>query len=86
MVRRGSVTGVRLSDGTEVAAKRIISAAGAIPTSDLLKDGLPADTETYREPGPAHLSLYLGFKGDIARHGAERYCQWYFDTWDMETV
>ena len=85
MVRRGSVTGVRLSDGTEVAAKRIISAAGAIPTSDLLEDGLPADTETYREPGPAHLSLYLGFKGDIARHGAERYCQWYFDTWDMET-
>jgi all-trans-retinol 13,14-reductase len=30
--------------------------------------------------------LYLGFKGDIAAHGAERYCQWYFDTWDMEVA
>ena len=85
MVRRGSVTGVRLSDGTEVAARRVISAAGAIPTSDLLKEGLPAGAPAYREPGPAHLSLYLGFKGDISQHGAERYCQWFFDTWDMET-
>ncbi|HSR43922.1 MAG TPA: NAD(P)/FAD-dependent oxidoreductase [Acidimicrobiia bacterium] len=84
LVQRGSVTGVRLSDGTEVPAKRVISAAGAIPTSNMLEQGLPATGEPYREAGPAHVSLYLGFKGDIAAHGAERYCQWYFDSWDME--
>jgi all-trans-retinol 13,14-reductase len=84
VVRHGSVAGVRLSDGTEIAAKRVVSAAGAIPTSDLLETGLPGTGEPYREAGPAHVSVYLGFKGDIAAHGAERYCQWYFDTWDME--
>ena len=86
IVRRGSVAGVRLADGSEIAAKRVISAAGVIPTSDLLKEGLPVSGEPYRETGPAHVSLYLGFKGDIAAHGAERYCQWYFDTWDMEVA
>lgn len=86
IVRRGSVAGVRLADGSEIAAKRVISAAGAIPTSDLLTEGWPASGEPYREAGPAHVSLYLGFKGDIAAHGAERYCQWYFDTWDMEVA
>ena len=84
IVRHGSATGVRLSDGTEIAARRVISAAGAIPTSDLLDAGLPGSGEPYREAGPAHVSLYLGFKGDTAAQGGERYCQWYFDTWDME--
>ena len=84
VVRSGSVTGVRLSDGTEIAAKRVISAAGAIPTSDLLEEGLPGTGEPYREAGPAHVSVYLGFKGDTAADGGERYCQWYYDTWDME--
>ena len=84
VVRHGGVTGVRLSDGTEIAAKRVVSAAGAIPTSDLLATGLPGPGEPYREAGPAHVSVYLGFKGDTAAHGGERYCQWYFDTWDME--
>jgi len=86
IVRRGSVAGVRLSDGSEIPAKRVISAAGAIPTSDLVTEGWSASGEPYREAGPAHVSLYLGFKGDIAAHGAERYCQWYFDTWDMEVA
>jgi all-trans-retinol 13,14-reductase len=84
VVRHGSVAGVRLADGTEIAAGRVISAAGAIPTSDLLETGLPGSGEPYREAGPAHVSVYLGFKGDTAAHGAARYCQWYFDTWDME--
>jgi all-trans-retinol 13,14-reductase len=30
--------------------------------------------------------VYLGFKGDIAAHGAERYCQWYYGSWDMEVA
>jgi all-trans-retinol 13,14-reductase len=84
ITHRGTVTGVLLSDGTEIPTARVISAAGAIPTSELLEDSLPADDATYREAGPAHVSLYLGFKGDIASAGAHRYCQWYYDSWDME--
>lgn len=84
LVRHGSVAGVRLSDGSVIATKRVVSAAGAIPTSGLLEEGLPESGDPYREAGPAHVSVYLGFKGDIAVHGAERYCQWYYDSWDME--
>jgi all-trans-retinol 13,14-reductase len=83
LTRRGTVAGVRLTSGAEIAAKRVISTAGAIPTSDLLEAGLPG-AEPYREAGPAHVSLYIGFKGDISAGGAKRYCQWYYDSWDME--
>lgn len=85
MVRSGKVVGVRLGDGTVIATKRVISAAGAIPTSGLIDGGLPTGDAPYREAGPAHVSLYIGFKGDIAAHGAVRNCQWYYETWDMET-
>ncbi len=84
IVRNGRVAGVRLDDGTEIASKRVISAAGALPTSDMLDRGLPGAGGGDREPGPAHLSLYLGFKGDAAANGAQRYCQWYYESWDME--
>ena len=84
VTRRGAVTGVRLASGVEIATKRVISTAGAIPTSDLLETGLPGSEEPYRDAGPAHVSLYIGFKGDIAAKGARPYCQWYYDSWDME--
>ncbi len=86
IVRSGRVVGVRLADGSEVAAGKVISAAGALPTSDMLDGGLPQGQDPYRRPGPAHVSLYLGFQGDIGRHGAARHCQWFYDTWDMETA
>ncbi len=84
VVRGGRVAGVRLADGTEITAKRVISAAGAIPTSTLIEGGLPETAEPYRHAGPAHVSLYLGFKGDVATRGAMRHCQWFYETWDME--
>jgi all-trans-retinol 13,14-reductase len=41
----------------------------------------------YRTAGPAHISLYLGFAGaDISRLGAERFCQWYYDSWEVESI
>jgi all-trans-retinol 13,14-reductase len=88
VVRRRRVAGVRLDDGTEIETKLVISAAGAIPTASMLGDDAPdAWSGAYRQPGPAHLSLYLGFSGiDIAAHGAERYCQWYYESWDTETI
>ncbi len=87
-VRRRRVVGVTLDDGTEIASGTVLSGAGAIPTASMLGDAAP-DTwsNAYRRPGPAHLSLYLGFSGvDIATHGAQRYCQWYYDSWDTETI
>jgi all-trans-retinol 13,14-reductase len=85
LVKGGAVRGVRLDDGTEIPAKAVVSTAGAIPTSNLLGDGLPGATQdSYRTAGPAHVSLYLGFKGDVAKAGGRRYCQWYYDSWDLE--
>ncbi len=88
IVRRGRAAGVRLDDGTEIESDRVVSAAGAIPTAAMLSGETPDGwDEGYRRPGPAHLSLYLGFAGtDISEHGAERYCQWYYDSWDTETI
>ncbi len=85
LVEGGRVVGVRLSDGTEVKTKRVISTAGGVQTAAMLKDGLPGTAEaSYRTAGVAHVSLYLGFKGDIESAGANRWCQWYYDQWDME--
>ena len=84
ILHKGAVAGVRLADGTEIASSRVISTAGAIPTTNLLDGGLPGSGEQYRDAGPAHVRLYIGFKGDIAAAGAKKYCQWYYDSWDME--
>ncbi|MCP4968008.1 MAG: NAD(P)/FAD-dependent oxidoreductase [bacterium] len=84
IMRSGRVAGVRLDDGTEIGSKRVISTAGALPTSAMLEDGLPGADKSDWEAGPAHLSLYLGFKGDVAANGAKRYCQWFYESWDME--
>jgi all-trans-retinol 13,14-reductase len=84
VVERGTALGVRLADGTEIRAAKVISAAGVPATAALLADpaGLPLPDRI--PPGPAHLSLYLGFEGDVDRAGASRYSQWFFDSWDME--
>ena len=85
VVRNGKVQGVRLEKGGEIQAKRVISAAGAVPTAAMLGEELPGSPpEPYREAGQAHVSLYLGFKGDIEQSGAHRYCRWYYDSWDIE--
>lgn len=82
LVSGGRATGVRLADGREVHSKRVISAAGLPATTKMLEEGTLADPEI--PPGPAHVSLYLGFEGDIERAGGTRYSQWFFRTWDME--
>ncbi len=87
-VKRRRVAGVTLDDGTTIESRQVFSAAGAIPTASMLGDDAPdAWSDAYREPGPAHLSLYLGFSGvDVASNGAKRYCQWYYESWDTETI
>ncbi len=82
ITNNGSAVGVRLADGTALDAKKVISAAGAPATAAML--GRPMPGLRRFAPGPAHLSLYLGFEGDVGAAGATTYSQWFFDTWDME--
>ena len=83
VVRAGKAVGVRLADGGELSAPTVISATGAPTTAKLLgaADAWPEETIPH---GPAHVSLYVGFEGNIERHGANRYCQWFYDKWDLE--
>lgn len=81
---RGSVTGVRLDDGMEIAAPIVVSAAGGIETARLVGDDLEPEEPGYTTPGPAHVSLYLGFRADVENLGGTRYCQWFYETWDSE--
>ena len=85
----GRATGVRLEDGTSYTAKRVISAAGVQSTVNHLLPPEFADRGWTREvkhlnPAPAHVCLYLGFKGDIRTAGASAANKWFYRTWDCE--
>lgn len=85
----GTVSGVRLADGTRLHAPRVFSDAGARNTvSSLLPPNL-RDSEWAREilsfaPSPCHVALYLGLQGDIRTLGASGSNHWIFDTWDVD--
>jgi all-trans-retinol 13,14-reductase len=83
VVRGGRATGVILADGSEISAGAVISAVGAPTTARLLADGGLGEPASMT-PGPAHVSLYLGFEGDVERAGGSKYSQWFYETWDME--
>jgi all-trans-retinol 13,14-reductase len=84
IVKRGRARGVRLDNGTEIASDGVLVASGLHTLPQLVPDAyLPAVDEAH-PAGPAHVSLYLGFEGEIAMAGAHRYSQWFFESWDME--
>ncbi|MEZ4741503.1 MAG: NAD(P)/FAD-dependent oxidoreductase [Bdellovibrionota bacterium] len=78
--------GVRLSNGKEIFAKKIIS---AIPIHNL-KKLMPNPTPYWLKqaaclPGtPAHICLYLGFKGGLERFGIRSTSTWLFK--DLKAV
>ena len=84
VIRGGKVAGVRIEGGQEISSGNVISAAGAPATSQMLPEGTLAVDSESAIPGPAHVSLYIGFEGDVARHGGARYSQWFYESWDME--
>jgi all-trans-retinol 13,14-reductase len=83
VTRGGRATGVILADGSEISAGAVISAIGAPATAGLLPVGMLGEPASMT-PGPAHVSLYLGFEGDVARAGGSKCSQWFYETWDME--
>ncbi len=89
IVEKGRAVGVRMADGEEIRAPRIVSAAGAWNTVTHLlpephRDADWAARISQHPPGPAHLCLYIGFKGDVEAAGGTRCCQWFYDTWDHD--
>ncbi len=89
LIERGRAVGVRLQGGEEIRARRVISAVGVASTASRL---LPTEAQeagwaresTGLEPGPAHVCLYIGFKGDIRQAGASGANQWFYNTWDTD--
>ena len=87
LVTDGKAVGVRTASGDEFRAPIIVSAIGAGETvSRLLPPAISgqawaAEIATL-EPSICHFEIYLGFEGDIARHGATRSNHWFFETWD----
>ncbi|MCA9608594.1 MAG: NAD(P)/FAD-dependent oxidoreductase, partial [Myxococcales bacterium] len=70
LVEDDAATGVRLKDGREIRAKRVVSAAGVASTVRRLLPPPLSDDAWAKEvealpAGPAHVCLYLGFEGDI---------------------
>ncbi len=89
LVEGGKAVGVRMADGEEIRAARVISAAGAMATTKRL---LPAEQAAQPwaadiqalAPAAAHVCLYMGFEGDITQAGASPANKWFYDTWDPE--
>lgn len=89
LVEDGAAVGVRLKDGREVRARRVVSAAGVASTVRRLLPAPHSEDAWAREveelpAGPAHVCLYLGFEGDVRAAGAGAANQWFYETWDTE--
>lgn len=91
MLKNGRAVGVRLSDGEEIFAPKVISAVGAPATVSrllpLAAQGTNWVDQIRQLPiSPAHVCLYLGFKGDIRTAGAGRNNHWFYDSWDDSDI
>lgn len=89
IVEKKRAVGVRLVDGEEIRAPRVVSAAGILATVRRLLPAEYAQADWVRQieslsPSPPHVCLYLGFKGDIREAGCSGANKWFCDTWDME--
>jgi all-trans-retinol 13,14-reductase len=89
LIEGGRAVGVRLPEGEEIRAPRVVSAAGVQSTvKKLLPE--PVRSQPWARsiaalpPAPCHVCLYMGFKGDIRQGGASGANQWFYDTWDPE--
>ena len=90
LLEAGRAVGVRLADGEEVRCETVVSAAGTVPTVERLlpaavKEEAWATSVASLTPAPAHVCLYVGFKGDIRAAGATSANQWFYETWSHDS-
>ena len=89
LIEGGKAVGVRTESGDEFRAPVVVSAIGAGGT---VKQLLPAqfgeqawaDELRSLKPALCHFELTLGFEGDIARNGATRSNDWFYESWDVD--
>jgi all-trans-retinol 13,14-reductase len=85
-VAGGRVAGVLLTGGESIDAPIVISAMGAHNTAAALPDGIAPDWRAAVDslkPSVSFVSLYLGFRGDICRHGATPANVWVYESDDV---
>ena len=87
LIDEGQAIGVRTHSGQVFEAPAVVSAIGAGETISRLLPQLISQQEWAVEiaalkPSICHFEMFLGFEGDIARHGATRSNHWFFESWD----
>ncbi len=92
ILENSTCKGVRLLDGTELFAKKIISGTSVkVSANDLVKS---QDKKIQRwkdsllsiEQSPSYLCLNLIFEGDITKDGASSANKWFINNWDMNAI
>lgn len=88
LIEDGRAAGVRTSAGQTFRSDIIMSAIGAGETVKLLPEDLRRDAwaevvSTFK-PSVCHFEVYIGFEGDIAKHGATRANHWFYESWDTD--
>ena len=85
----GRAAGVRLADGETIAAPLVISGMGARNTVAALPQDAAAAWRPALEPlvsGLSYVTLYIGFRGDIAGAGATGANVWIYESNDVGRV
>jgi all-trans-retinol 13,14-reductase len=92
LVQDGRTRGVRMADGTEIAARCVISDAGAINTFARL---LPADVARQHgydrliddvKPSIGHLGVYIGLKGTAEEYDLPKTNYWIYPGNDYDAA
>ncbi|MGK0361936.1 MAG: all-trans-retinol 13,14-reductase [Bradymonadia bacterium] len=87
LIENNTAKGVKMVGGEIIRADRVVSAAGVMATIERLLPEHVRQAEWAQpiralSPAPAHVCLYMGFKGDIRAAGAGAANQWFYETWD----
>jgi all-trans-retinol 13,14-reductase len=88
-VATDQVLGVRLASGESLEAPVVISAMGAHNTGAALPAGVAPGWRAALEalePSISYVSLYVGMRGDIRRHGATPANVWIYETGELGRV
>ncbi len=91
LIEKGKAVGVRVADGEEIRARRVISDAGVLNTFEKLlpqeaaaRCGYPGKRENVT-PSAAHLGLYIGLKGTPEELGLPKTNFWVYPSPNHDT-